>query len=627
MGSQSVKAITTDTQRKNFVYHLLKDIEALETMIETDAFEKGIQRIGAEQEIVIVNKNYRPSFNALEILEKINDRHFTTELGLFNIEANLDPLELKNKCFSDLENDLTDLIEKARDAAKEIADDKILLTGILPTFKPKDLVFENMTPFQRYKVLNDVMRKVKGEGFRLQIRGIDELILNHESILFEACNTSFQVHLQIGLDEIIDKFNWSQAIAGPVLALMTNSPLLLGRELWSETRIALFQQSIDIRNTSHLLREQKPRVSFGNDWIRDSILEVFTDDVTRYAPLVTSDFETNAMEDLEKGIKPELKALNLHNGTLYKWNRVCYGVHQNIAHLRIENRYIPAGPSIKDEIANALFWVGVMQGMPNEYKNIHTKMSFKDARGNFIKAARSGMDTYFNWFDQGISAKDLAKDVLIPMARNGLKKSGVDVDDIDYYLTIIRKRVDDNITGSKWMVRSSRKLRENLSRDESNILLTHNLYKNQLEGLPVYQWRLARKETREPIKSHDKVYKIMTTEVFVVNENDLAELVYKIMDWKNIHHLPVVNKQNKLQGIISRSTLNQRESIVQKDNSLAVKDIMISTVKVGHPEMTIEEVKNYMIKQKIGCLPIIDNDELVGMLTKTDIQKIDTPTL
>lgn len=623
MGSQSVKAIRNIKQRKEFISQLLKDIEALEMMIETDAFEKGIQRIGTEQELVIVNKNYRPSLNALKILEKINDEHFTTELGLFNIEANLDPIKLKGKCFSELEHDLTYLIDKARSAADEIAEDKIILTGILPTFKRKDLVFENMTPHQRYKTLNDVMKNIKGDDFNFRIRGVDELILHHESILFEACNTSFQVHLQIDLDEIIDKYNWSQAIAGPVLALMTNSPLLLGRELWSETRIALFQQSIDLRNTSHLLREQKPRVAFGNDWVRESIIEVFTDDITRYAPLVTSDFESDAVSQLKQGIKPKLEALNLHNGTLYKWNRVCYGVHKNIAHLRIENRYIPAGPSIKDEIANALLWVGIMQGMPKKYKKIYGLMSFKDAQGNFIKAARTGLDSYFNWFGEGFSARELAKEVLLPMARMGLKKSKVAQTDIDNYLSIIEKRIDYNTNGSKWMIRSSRKLQEKVSRDESNILLTHNLYKNQIEGLPVHQWRLARKDTREKVQSHDKVYKIMSTEVFVVNENDLAELVSKIMEWKHIHHLPIVNKNNKLTGIISKSTIDQIDQDNLSDNVTVAKDIMIKSVKVGHPEMTLDEVKTMMVQHKIGCLPILDNNVLVGMLTKTDIQKIE----
>lgn len=617
MGSQSVKAIDTEAQRKEFTKQLLYDIEALTTMIETDDFEKGIQRIGAEQEMCIVDPFYRPSFNALEILDEINDPHFTTELGLFNMEANLDPLVLEANCFSQLENDLTDLLAKAHTASEKIENNKIILAGILPTFKRSDLIFENMTPHQRYKTLNDILKKIKGNDFKLLIRGVDELILHHESILFEACNTSFQVHLQIGLDDIIDKYNWSQAIAGPVLSVMTNAPMLLGKELWSETRIALFQQSIDLRNTSHLLREQKPRVSFGTDWIQNSILDVFTDDITRYKALVTTDFEGNSVDDLANGIKPKLKALNLHNGTLYKWNRVCYGVAKNVAHLRIENRYIPAGPSIKDEIANALFWVGVMQGMPDTYKNIWEKLDFKDARGNFIKAARTGIDSYFNWFGKGMSAKELALDVLIPMAKKGLKKSNVSDSDSAYYLDIIEQRIKKNTTGSKWQIRSSRKLKETISAEETNILLTYNLYKNQLQNIPVHEWELATTSSDEETHSHNKMYKVMTKEVYVVNENDLVALIEKIMDWKNIHHLPVVNGENKIVGIISATNL-----AANTHPDAFVKDIMSSDVIVGYPEMTIEDAEKQMTENNVACLPILDNDYLVGIFTKNDLLKI-----
>lgn len=618
MGSQSVKPITNKAERKEFVNHLLNDIEALDKMIKSNAFEKGTQRIGAEQELCVVDKYYRPSFNALEILDKINDDHFTTELGLFNLEANLDPLELKGKCFSQLEKDLIDLIAKANKAADDIDFNKIILTGILPTFKRKDLVFENMTPFQRYKVLNDVMRKARGNDFRMKIKGVDELILEHESILFEACNTSFQVHLQIDLDHIIDQYNWSQAIAGPVLSVMTNSPLLLGRELWSETRIAVFQQSIDSRNESHLLREQKARVNFGNDWVKDSILEVFTDDVARYAPLVTADLQGNPLEDLKNGIKPELKAIGLHNGTLYKWNRVCYGVHKNIAHLRIENRYIPSGPSIKDEIANAMFWVGVMLGMPDDCKSIWKRMAFKDAKGNFIKAARTGMETYFNWFGKGISAKKLAKQVLLPMAKDGLTKANVDANDIDFYLNIIRERIEKNTSGSKWLVRSSRMLQETVSRQEANILLTYHMHKNQQEGLPVSEWELAQPLSGDDVDTNNKIHKVMSTQIFTVNKNDSIRLLKNIMQWKNIHHIPVIDDDNKIVGIVSASDLINADEF----DGYSAAQIMEKEIKTAHPDMLIEDAKSLMIEHNIRCLPIIDHDELVGILTNTDLEKI-----
>jgi len=623
MGSHAVKAITSQKERKKFVYHLLNDVKALEKMVQDDLFEKGIQRVGAEQELCIVNKNYRPSFNAIKILDKLNDPHFTTELALFNLEINLDPFELKEDCFSNIEDQLSVYIKKVQQVADEFDHDKIVLSGILPSLKKKDLIFENMTPLERYTILNEILKNIRGGKFKLRIRGVDELIIKHDSILFEACNTSFQVHLQIGLDEIIDKYNWAQAIAGPVLSIMSNSPLLMGRELWSETRIALFQQSVDLRNTSYLLREQKPRVSFGNDWIKKSIVELFTDDISRYTPLITSNFEEDSLKVLEKGIRPELRALNLHNGTLYKWNRLCYGVDNNVAHLRIENRYIPSGPSIKDEVANALFWVGVMQGMPEEYKNIWEKIPFNDARGNFINAARTGINTYFNWFGEGISAKRLVKKILIPMAKKGLKKSHVNSKDIKYYLNIIEKRVDKNVTGSKWMVRSSRKLRESVSKDVSCLLLTYHLYKNQQTNKPVHQWDLADANSSSLSKKFDKLYKVMTTELFVVNEDDLVELVAKIMEWKNIHHLPVVNKFNKIIGIISKSNLAGIDFLKKKDRMIVAKDIMIRKVVAVDPETLVEDAREIMKLNNIGCLPIIESGELIGIFTKNDLKKID----
>ena len=617
MGSQSVKPIINKTERKKFINHLLNDIEALDMMIKSDAFEKGIQRIGAEQEFCIVDRYYRPSFNALEILDEINDTHFTTELGLFNIEANLDPLELIGKCFSQLENDLYHLVDKAHQAAETIDYNKIILTGILPTFKRKDLVFENMTPHQRYKVLNDVMRKVRGNNFRIKVRGVDELILDHESILFEACNTSFQVHLQIDLDNIVDQYNWSQAIAGPVLSVMTNSPMLLGRELWSETRIALFQQSIDLRNTSQLLREQKARVNFGDEWIKDSILEVFTDDVARHAPLVTADLSGNPIEDLKNGIKPDLKAIGLHNGTLYKWNRVCYGVHKNVAHLRIENRYIPSGPSIKDEIANAMFWVGLMLGMPDDCKSIWKRMAFKDAKGNFIKAARTGMDTYFNWFGKGISAKKLVRKLLLPMAHDGLIKANVDAKDIEFYLNIIKERIVKNTSGSEWIIRSSRQLQETVSREEANILLTYHMHKNQQEDVPVSEWELAKPLARKDANSNNKVHKVMSTQIFTVNENDSMRLIKNVMQWKDIHHIPVINSKHKIVGIISASDITE----IDKFDDYSASQVMQKDIKTGSPDMPIEWAKTLMLEHNIRCLPIIDHDELVGILTQTDLKK------
>lgn len=621
MGSQSVKAIKTQKQRKDFVCHLLNDIRAFEYMIENDVFEKGIQRVGAEQELCIVDKDFRPSFKALEILERVNDPHLTTELALFNLEINLDPFELTKDCFQKLKKQLTELVDKVNTAAHEFDNDKIVLTGILPTLKKKDLIFKNMTPFKRYKTLNNVMKSIRGKDFKLHLQGVEELIVKHESILFEACNTSFQIHLQIDLDNAIDMYNWSQAIAGPMLSVMSNSPLLLSKELWSETRIALFQQSIDLRNKSYLLREQKPRVSFGDAWIKDSVLELFTDDISSHAPLVTADFDEDSLEKLEKGIMPKLEALNLHNGTLYKWNRLCYGVHNNVPHLRIENRYVPSGPSIKDEIANALFWVGVMKGMPDDYKNIWTKMPFIDAKSNFLNAARTGIDTYFNWFGEGFSTKEIVKKILLPIARKGLESAKIDANDINYYLGIIEQRVDTNITGSKWLTRNKRSLVKKISNYETNALLTYHTYKNQQQNIPVHKWENITITPVEISKKYDKLYKVMSTGIFVVNENDLIELIFKIMEWKNIHHVPVMDKDNKIVGLITKEQLRTYDFSSPKNKNIIAKRIMNADFISLSPETSTAKAAKLMNAEKT-CVLVMDELELLGIFTKNDLDRV-----
>lgn len=620
MGSQSVRAITSKEDRKVFVHQLLNDIDAFQTMMNKGMFESDIQRIGAEQELCIVKKDFTPSYNALEILDAVDDDHLTTELGLFNLELNLDPYELKGKCFTKVESELDRLVAKVQKAAQTVNKDNIVLAGILPTLRIKDLDFKYVTPYERYRTLNEVIKSIRGDQFKLHIMGVDELKLTHDSILFEACNTSFQVHLQIDPKDAIDMYNWSQMIAGPVLSVMTNSPILLGKELWSETRIALFQQSVDLRNDAHLMRGQKPRVSFGSRWVEDSISELFIDDVVRYAPLVTSDFNEDSMASLNEGIMPKLTALQLHNGTLYKWNRLCYGVHKNIAHLRIENRYIPSGPTKIDEVANAMFWIGVMQGMPEDCKKIYNKVNFKVARGNFINAARTGIESYFNWFGKEVSAIELILDTLLPMARQGLIRSGVDKEDIDKYLGIIQSRIETRQTGSKWIKRNKALLTDQFSTYEINALLTQKMHEYQLSNTPVHLWKNIDELPDKILGSRNKAYKIMSRELFVVHEDDCTELIQKIMKWKHIHHVPVLNDENKIVGMVNENIL-QNISRDTGPNQKTAKDIMNKSFVPIHPETSVDEMNDIMESNNISSLAVIYKEELMGIVTNTDLLK------
>jgi hypothetical protein len=268
MSGKTINSTLDIKARKAFTYHLLKDIETLDYMLKNNLFPKDEIRIGAEQELAIVNKRMRPTCKSLEILKKVDSEFFTTELSQFNLEINLEPFPLKAGVFDKIHERLKEHIQHLEEQSKEF-DVYFPMAGILPTIERSDFDLKNITPYQRYIVLNDILKKDKGDSFEVRISGVDELIMKLDSILAESCNTSFQIHLQLKPDEFKEKFNWAQMISGPVLAACTNSPLLLGRELWSETRIALFQQTVDSRNSLYLLREQRPRVTFGNDWVQD----------------------------------------------------------------------------------------------------------------------------------------------------------------------------------------------------------------------------------------------------------------------------------------------------------------------------------------------------------------------
>lgn len=621
MGQQKLSIAKEPESRKLFLKHLLHDVEAIDQMLQNGQIESGISRIGAEQEFCLVDKYFKPSMNALEILEKVDDPHFTPELAKYNLEINLDPMELKGDCFSKMQSQLVSLLGKAEDAANRL-DERIILTGILPSIDFRAVQMEYMTPKPRYAALADIMSELRGEDFELNITGVDELILTHNNILFEACNTSFQCHYQVEPDEFTDMYNWAQMLSGPVLSVACNSPLLIGKQLWAETRIPLFQQSIDTRGKGYHLREREQRVTFGNRWIK-SVSDVYKNDIARHTLLFLTDIEHDSLDTLKNGKIPNLKALQLHNGTVYKWNRPCYGVLDGVPHLRIENRYLPSGPTVQDEIANFAFWIGLMCNIPDKYKNIWERINFDEVKENFYKAAMWGIQSGMVWDGKLMSARRLILEVLIPMAREGLEKKGINQSDIDKNLDIIRGRAENHATGSRWIVESYRKLRENLTREESTVALTAIMHYRKLTGKPVHEWGVAKISEAEKLEmQYDIVSNIMTTNLVTVQENDIAELVLKVMDWRNIHHLPVEDSHGKLKGIITKNRLVRYLNNPDKDGLATAADVMDTDPVTIGPNDDIKYAMLLMIDKGVSCLPVVEKNELIGIITDKDTQDI-----
>ena len=601
---------------------MLLDARALEKMLDDGCFEQGVTRIGAEQELFLVDSNHCPAPVSLKVLEQIDDPHFTTELASFNLEINLDPLEIGADTLTRLERQMNELLEKAHRAAAEVGVE-VLMTGILPTLEKADIAIENMAPIPRYFALAEAMYRLRGRDFEFHIKGPDELTLKHDSVMAEACNTSFQLHFQVEPASFARLYNIAQALAGPTLASASNSPLFLGKRLWRETRIALFQQAVDTRRGSHR-RLQQPRVSFGERWLDESVLEILREDIARFRLLVSTEVDQDPFAVLARGETPTLKALCLHNGTIYRWNRPCYGISNGLPHLRIENRILPAGPTVIDEVANAALWFGALKALDDELGDIRDHLAFDVVKENFLVAARLGPRAQLQWLgDASLPASKLVADELVPRARAGLKALGFE--DGDRYLDVIEERMLSRRTGCQWLLDSLGDMREASTMTERLACLAEATIANQKEGKPVHTWSRARlRESDDWQKHYATVASLMTTDLFTVNENDVIDLAASLMDWRHIRHVPVEDNTHRLVGLVTHRQLLRvlAEHYGEPKRPIPVREVMLRDVVTVEPDTSSLEAVSLMRERQVACLPVVENGRLVGVVSERDFMKI-----
>jgi CBS domain-containing protein len=622
MGEQNVEQIEDESARPAFMKALLKEVRALELMLEKGMIESGKRRIGAEQEMFIINRAHKPALRALDILETIEDARFTHEIGLFNLEANLSVQDMTGDSLRRMEAEAQEIYGIARDAAAEVGCD-IVLVGILPTLTRENLGMDSMVPTVRYKALNHALRRLRGEDFQFTIKGIDQLTVKHDNVMLEACNTSFQVHFQTGPEEFAQLYNIAQAITGPLIAACANSSILLGRRLWHESRIAVFEHSIDARSHTHQARGLKPRVHFGDHWIEESVVEIFKEDIARFRVLLTTKTEQDPIGMVEAGEVPQLNALRLHNGTVYRWNRACYGVRNGIPHLRIENRVIPSGPTIIDEMANAAFFFGMMSGMASRYSDIRTVLNFDDVKANFLAAARDGIRAQMNWIgDRQLTAQELILEELLPLASEGLLQMGMDQGDVNHFLGVMQERVAMRRTGARWMLESLSNMKERGTLDQRLRCLVSSMVDQQSAGEPISRWSLAEFcEQLDWRESYRQVSQFMATDLFTVRPNDIVDFAASLMDWRHVRHVPVEDDDGRLVGLVSHRALLRLVATGKTgwDSKVTVSEIMNhNPVTIGPDTSTVQAIR-LMREQQLACLPVVDEGKLVGLVTEHDL--------
>jgi CBS domain-containing protein len=523
-----------------------------------------------------------------------------------------------------MHGELTKLLEQARAAARE-EHAQVVLCGILPTLEKAHLSLDYMTPSPRYLAMNRLLTELRGGKFEFRIKGVDELSTSHDNVMLEACTTSFQVHYQVSAPEFARCYNLAQVVTAPCLAVAVNSPTLLQHRLWHETRIALFQQSLDTRSEYMAERGQRQRVNFGEHWVEDSILEIYREDVARFRSLIAIASDEDPLAVMEKGGVPQLRALRLHNGTVYRWNRPCYGITDGKPHLRIENRVMPAGPSVIDEVANAAFFVGLMSAA-DEFGDVTAAMTFDDARANFVAAARYGMHARFRWLrGKAWSVDELVLKQLLPIARYGLQKAGVLASDAERYLGVIEERVRRDRTGAQWTLDSLATMGDRGRPLERYRALTAALVERQVQGTPAHEWSLASLEERDNARDNYRtVRQVMNKDMFTVRPDDVADLAASLMEWQKIRYVLVEDDVGRLVGMVShRSVIKMLARAKQNAGAtISVRDIMRGDVVTISPDASTHHAVELMRRNKIGCLPVVQDGKLVGVLTEHDFMEL-----
>ncbi|NUR59161.1 MAG: glutamate--cysteine ligase [Catenulispora sp.] len=491
MGERVVATEFTGADRTRFRERLRVGFEVFRRMLAEDRFERGRTLMGVELELDLVGPTGRPVMVNQDVLSRIASRDFQTELGQFNLEVNIAPHKLVGTVFSELAEELRTSLAYA-DRQARAAGARILMIGILPTLDEEHMVVENFSPEDRYFLLNDEIAQVRGEDFLVEIDGVEHLRTTFGSIMPEACNTSVQFHLQVSPETFAGAWNAAQAVAGVQVALGANSPFLFGRQLWAETRIPLFEQATDFRVQELAAQGVRPRVWFGERWI-SSPLDLFEENLKYFTALLPVSSDEDPDKVLAGGGVPHLPELRLHNGTVYRWNRPIYDVARGKPHLRVENRVLPAGPTVVDVLANAAFYYGCVKAMMDEPDPVWWHLPFADAARNLHTAARHGLQADLLWrgdrFPDPVPVRELVLSELLPAAARGLDALGIDPRDRDEFLGVIEGRCRTGRNGSTWLSAAFHRLVDG-GLDRTSVLerLTVEYADLMLTGAPAHTW-------------------------------------------------------------------------------------------------------------------------------------------
>ncbi|MFJ8111822.1 glutamate--cysteine ligase [Streptomyces sp. NPDC096132] len=489
MGRDVPALVFTREDRRRYRIKMQECLDVLAQMLREERFESERPQVGLEIELNLVDDRAEPAMRNSEVLEAIADPAWSTELGRFNLEINVPPRRLTEGGPDAWESEIRAALNHAEERATT-ADAHLIMIGILPTLRQEDVGEETLSENARYRLLNDQVFAARGEDLRIEMDGVDRLRTYADTITPEAACTSTQFHLQVSPQEFAGYWNAAQAIAGVQVALAANSPFLFGKELWHETRVPLFEQATDTRPQEIKAQGVRPRVWFGERWIT-SVFDLFEENLRYFPALLPLVDEQDPVQTLDEGDIPELGELTLHNGTIYRWNRPVYAVAHDQPHVRVENRCLPAGPTVADTLANGAFYYGLTRALVEEERPVWSRMSFQAAEDNLHTAARLGIDAPLYWPGMGeVPVPELVLRRLLPLAHRGLEHTGMDAAWREPLLGVIEQRCVTARNGAVWQKEMFHRISDSAHTDRHEALrrMTRQYIDYMHLNAPVHNW-------------------------------------------------------------------------------------------------------------------------------------------
>lgn len=459
-----------------FHARLYDETQLLRQWFEQGRFANDNTACGFELEVWLVDQDGWPAPINAQFIETMASPLVTPELASFNLEFNYTPQTLTGAALETLHGEMQQLWDAGNRTATAL-NSQLVMIGILPTVRNEDLTMTHISGMKRYQALNEqVLRLREGRPLELNIYGQEKLHSTHTDVMMESATTSFQIHMQVPLDRAARIYNASLVVSAPMVAVSANSPFMFGKSLWAETRIPVFEQSVELGGYEAGAHGPMRRVTFGSGYVRESLYEVFAENLDHYPILLPMLLEDDPAH---------FAHVRLHNGTLWRWNRPLIGVENGQPHLRIEHRVVPAGPSIIDAMANAAFYYGLAQFLGTRPTAPESQLPFELARDNFYRAAQHGLEAQITWLDgRKLKMQHLILDKLLPMAQRGLEQLGINQSAMDLYLGVIETRTKHNCNGAAWQRAFVAKYGPDMQ------ALVRAYLEHQNSGEPVHDWGL-----------------------------------------------------------------------------------------------------------------------------------------